>query len=390
MSALGQCLQRAQGELEQPQRRLPLHRGESFGGLGDGAGRGVAGIVTEEPLAVQVDPLDLADAVQRTAQLALGVTGELQVDVTEGFQPGAELRGGPAYPPGDRAQPAVSPGEQGDDPVRLAEFLHTQHHRVVAVELSAVPGHRVILPPRRSSGLHPGRISGSARGQRAESVQITAIRLLPGAGDVTVRADGGVDGVRIKRVVRYQGNQPQTTYEITGTELVLDTSCGNRCSVSYEVTAGEGGSVRGETGSGEVDLSRVGPVEVTVGAGDVRVAGAAGGVRVESGSGNIEVYDVTEPVVLRSGSGDITANRLEGEVDAEARSGNVTVELDRPASVRAHASSGNVDLTVPDGAYQVRSTVGSGTADVGVPHDPSATVVLDVATGSGDLAVTSR
>ncbi|MEU5554003.1 DUF4097 family beta strand repeat-containing protein [Micromonospora sp. NPDC047793] len=223
-----------------------------------------------------------------------------------------------------------------------------------------------------------------------ESTRITAIRLLPGAGDVVVRADGGVDGVRIKRVVRYQGNQPRTSYEITGTELVLDTSCGNRCSVSYEVTTGEGVSVRGETGSGEVDLSRVGTVEVTVGSGDVRVAGAAGPVRVESGSGNIEVYDVTEPVVLRSGSGSITANRLGGEVDAEARSGNVTVKLNRPASARAHASSGHVELTVPAGAYQVVSSVGSGSADLGVPHDPTAKLVLDVATGSGDLAVTSR
>ncbi|MFI7080889.1 DUF4097 family beta strand repeat-containing protein [Micromonospora sp. NPDC049903] len=223
-----------------------------------------------------------------------------------------------------------------------------------------------------------------------ESTRITAIRLLPGAGDVVVRADGGVDGVRIKRVVRYQGNQPRTSYEITGTELVLDTSCGNRCSVSYEVTTGEGVSVRGETGSGEVDLSRVGTVEVTVGSGDVRVAGAAGPVRVETGSGNIEVYDVTEPVVLRSGSGNITANRLGGEVDAEARSGNVTVELNRPAPARAHASSGHVELTVPAGSYQVFSTVGSGSADLGVPHDPTAELVLDVATGSGDLAVTSR
>ncbi|WP_432050756.1 DUF4097 family beta strand repeat-containing protein [Verrucosispora sp. NA02020] len=223
-----------------------------------------------------------------------------------------------------------------------------------------------------------------------ESTRVTAIRLLPGAGDVVVRADGGVDGVRIKRVVRYQGNQPRTSYEITGTELVLDTSCGNRCSVSYEITAGAGVSVRGETGSGEVDLSRVGTVEVTVGSGDVRVAGAAGPVRVESGSGNIEVYDVTEPVVLRSGSGSITANRLGGEVDAEARSGNVTVKLNRPASARAHASSGHVELTVPAGAYQVVSSVGSGSADLGVPHDPTAKLVLDVATGSGDLAVTSR
>ncbi|TCB96575.1 hypothetical protein E0H26_15705 [Micromonospora zingiberis] len=220
-----------------------------------------------------------------------------------------------------------------------------------------------------------------------EEVRITAIRLLPGAGDVVVRAEGGPDRVRIKRVVRYQGDQPGVTYEIKGTELVLDTSCGHRCSVSYEVTTGEGVRVQGETRSGNVDLTRVGQVEVRVGSGDVRVAGAAGTVRVETGSGEIEVYDVASPVVLRAGSGNISATRLGGEVDAQATSGNVTVELERPASARAHASSGNVELRVPDGAYQVRSQAGSGGVDLSVPNDPSAALVLDVRTGSGDITV---
>ncbi|GIJ78467.1 Putative adhesin [Micromonospora phaseoli] len=223
-----------------------------------------------------------------------------------------------------------------------------------------------------------------------ESARITAIRVLPGAGDVLVRADGSVDGVRIKRVVRYQGAEPGTTYEIKDTELVLDTSCGQRCSVSFEVTAGEGVSLRGETGSGNVDLSRVSTVDLKVGSGDVRVAEATGPVRVETGSGNIEVYDVSSPVVLRASSGDVTGTRLGGEVDAEAKSGNVTVELDRPASARVHASSGNVELTVPTGAYQVRSKAGSGDVELDVAHDPSAALVLDVRTGSGNITVTSR
>ncbi|PZG14660.1 hypothetical protein C1I95_21270 [Micromonospora craterilacus] len=223
-----------------------------------------------------------------------------------------------------------------------------------------------------------------------ESARITSIRVLPGSGDVVVRADGGADGVRVKRVVRYQGGQPGPTYEIKGAELVLDTSCGNRCSVSYEIITGEGVSVQGETGSGNIDLSRVGQVDVKVGSGDIRVASAAGPVRVETNSGNIEVYDVPTPVVLRAGSGDITATRLGGETDTQTRSGNVTVELDRPASARVHASSGDVDLTVPAGAYQVHSRAGSGLIEMGVQHDPSAALVIDVGTSSGSITVTSR
>jgi hypothetical protein len=42
----------------------------------------------------------------------------------------------------------VPAGQQGDDPVALAEFLHTQDDRVVAVELASISGgHVAILPP---------------------------------------------------------------------------------------------------------------------------------------------------------------------------------------------------------------------------------------------------
>ncbi|MDG4796156.1 DUF4097 family beta strand repeat-containing protein [Micromonospora sp. WMMD1082] len=223
-----------------------------------------------------------------------------------------------------------------------------------------------------------------------EAARITAIRVLPGSGDVVVRADGGVDGVRIKRVVRYQGDEPGTTYEIKDAELVLSTSCGHRCSVSYEVTAGEGVSVQGETRSGDIDLSRVGQVGLKLASGNIRVAGATGPVQVETASGNISVYDVASPITLRAASGNVTGTRLGGEVDAEAKSGNVTLELDRPASVRARAASGNVKLTVPDGAYQVRSEVGSGRTQLGVAHDASAELLLDLRTASGDITVTAQ
>ncbi|MBQ0896186.1 DUF4097 family beta strand repeat protein [Micromonospora sp. U56] len=223
-----------------------------------------------------------------------------------------------------------------------------------------------------------------------EAVRISTVTVRPGAGDVVVRATGPATEVRIKRVLRYQGDQPRTTYEVRGDELVLDAECGPRCSVSYEVTAPEGVRVRGETGSGNVELSRVGVVELALGSGNIRVAGATGPVRAATGSGNIEVEDVAAPVELRASSGDITGLRLRGQVNAEAESGNVTIELDEPASARAHASSGDVEVLVPAGRYRVRSSTGSGDSDLGVPNDPGASLVLDLSTGSGNVRVSQR
>ncbi|MET7964453.1 DUF4097 family beta strand repeat-containing protein [Micromonospora zamorensis] len=223
-----------------------------------------------------------------------------------------------------------------------------------------------------------------------EAVKITTIRVLPGAGDVIVRGTATAAEARIKRVVRYQGGEPKARYEIKGSELVLDTDCGDRCSVSYEVAVPEGVALQGESGSGDVELSRVGAVDLRLGSGDVRVTGASGTVGVETGSGNIEVSEASGTIRLRAGSGDITARRLGGAADAEAGSGNVIVELDKPASARAHASSGDVTMLVPAGSYQVRSSTGSGDARITVTHDPAATDVLDGSAGSGDVTISQR
>ncbi|MBY8875178.1 DUF4097 domain-containing protein [Micromonospora sp. PLK6-60] len=223
-----------------------------------------------------------------------------------------------------------------------------------------------------------------------ESARVDRVAVRPGSGDVVLRGTGRAGEVRVKRTVRYQGDQPAETWRIDGTELVLDADCGRRCSVSYEVTVPKGVEVRGETGSGDVEFSDTGPVEFRLGSGDVQVRGAGGAVRVETGSGNIEVTDVAGPVRLRASSGNITGSRLAGAVDAEASSGNVTLDVTASVPTRAHAASGDVQVVVPAGRYRVRSSTGSGDADLGIADDPGASVLLDVSAGSGNVTLTAR
>ncbi|GGM15938.1 MULTISPECIES: DUF4097 family beta strand repeat-containing protein [Micromonospora] len=225
-----------------------------------------------------------------------------------------------------------------------------------------------------------------------ESARITGITVLRGAGDVTVRATDATTGVRIKRILRYQGaNQPDTSYQIRGGELVLDTDCGNRCSLSYEVTAPVGVTVQGELEAGQLDLSRVGPVEITLGAGDVRISESNGPVRARTDAGDIEVDRITGPVFLRSGAGDVTGKALgTGAVDVVTEVGDISVSLDQVASARAHSETGSVTLSVPDGRYQVRHQGEPDEGDIEVPHDPGATAVLDVRVDNGQLKITRR
>ncbi|MET8084783.1 DUF4097 family beta strand repeat-containing protein [Micromonospora sp. NPDC005237] len=223
-----------------------------------------------------------------------------------------------------------------------------------------------------------------------EAVKISTIRVQGGSGDVIVRGGGAAGEARIKRVVRYQGGEPKARYEIKDSELVLDTDCGDRCSVSYEVTVPGGVTVQGESGSGDVELTRVGAVKLRLGSGDVRISDVAGAIDVETGSGNIELSEARSAVRLRAGSGDITARRVGGTTDAEAGSGNVVVELETAASARLHASSGDVSLVVPAGSYRVRSNTGSGDARITVTDDPAASLVLDGSAGSGDVSISQR
>lgn len=223
-----------------------------------------------------------------------------------------------------------------------------------------------------------------------EAVKVTRITILPGSGDVTVRT-GPVPDTQIKRVVRYQGGEPQTKYRLEGDELFLDTDCGRQCSVSFEVLAPEGVAVVGENGSGDIELTRVGMVDLLVGSGNIQIRGTTAGVRAETGSGDVHVTDVAGTVRLRAGSGNITGRGLRAaDVNAETGSGDIRLTLETAASVRAHAGSGSVEVSVPAGAYRVRSHTGSGDATVGVPDDPTAKLLLDVSAESGDLTLNRR
>lgn len=224
---------------------------------------------------------------------------------------------------------------------------------------------------------------------QTENVKITKITVSPGAGDVVV-STRAVENVQIKRVVRYRGAQPGDMYRLDGTELRIDTACGSTCRVSYEIIAPTGVSVSGENGSGDISLSDVGDVDMKVGSGDITLAGATGAVRAQTGSGDIELRRIDKTATVRAGSGSVTGDQLGGAVDATTGSGDITLAMRTAGSVNAHASSGSITLTVPDGSYRIQVRSSSGTTSSTIRSDPAAAHLLQAETGSGDITVTSR
>jgi len=220
-----------------------------------------------------------------------------------------------------------------------------------------------------------------------EKAKITDIVLSGGSGDVKVTT-APVDQTTIRRVIRRTTN-PGQSYKLTGTTLSLDTSCGINCSVSYEIQAPPGVKVRGSLDSGNVQLAGVADTTVTVSSGDVMISDATGPVRVQATSGDIEVLRSHGTVSAIATSGDIRAIDPQGAVDVRATSGDVQIHLTAPNSITADVTSGDVDISVPPGNYDIvnRPNPGGDTSIRGLTSDPSSKNVLDVKADSGDVNI---
>src|SRR4051812_32143858 len=213
-----------------------------------------------------------------------------------------------------------------------------------------------------------------------EKAKITDIVLSGGSGDVTITT-AAVDQTTIKRVIRRTTN-PGESYHLTGTTLSLDTSCGAGCSVSYQIQTPPGVNVRGELRSGDIQLNGVGTTDVRVSSGNVVIDNATGPVRAAATSGDIQVLHARSTVNVQATSGDIRTIDPGGAVDARATSGDVQIHLATPNSVTVAVTSGDINLSVPPGAYHVITRSHSGDRGLhNLVDDPSAKNVLDVKAG---------
>lgn len=233
--------------------------------------------------------------------------------------------------------------------------------------------------------------------QRITKVQVD------GAGDLRVRVG---DTASVHRVVHYAENDPgKATWRVQGDTLVLEDCHHADCSVDYDVVVPQGTTITGEVGSGSVDLDGLADVNFQAHSGDATIRDVSGSVNIAANSGSVTVENVAGAVAVSADSGDVhltnlaaavtasaSSGRVEGSglggpVKLEADSGAISVRMAAVQDVTAHAGSGAVDVTVPQGSYRVRTDTGSGDVDSGVPDDGAGQHVLDLRSGSGDISV---
>jgi DUF4097 and DUF4098 domain-containing protein YvlB len=219
-----------------------------------------------------------------------------------------------------------------------------------------------------------------------EKVKVTEIKIDGRSGNVMVKT-AAIAETRINRIIQHSSD-PGPSYHVDGTVLTVRTDCGPDCRASYDITAPEGVKVTGTLASGDVGLTQIGSADVTVTSGNIIVQGATGDVRAVSTSGDLNVTQVAGKTTLEATSGNARALDVRGPVQALVRSGDVTVHLRTQASVKAETTSGDMDVTVPPGSYNVDVHARSGDEQiVGLVNDPASKFTLDLSAISGDVMV---
>lgn len=113
-----------------------------------------------------------------------------------------------------------------------------------------------------------------------------------------------------------------------------------------------------DTAMGDIDLDRVGRIQVRTSMGDVRVGSASGSAQLRTSAGSIEVGQAGADVMARTAAGDVRVDDGRGELHLSTSAGDVRVE--RAASaVSARTSAGDIRLqSVRAGSVTAECTYG--------------------------------
>ncbi|MFG3052740.1 DUF4097 domain-containing protein [Kitasatospora sp. NPDC048239] len=224
------------------------------------------------------------------------------------------------------------------------------------------------------AGIAAGGLSACTPGTNAQddaevSEKITSVRLDSSSGGVTINGREGAGRISVHRSIDYQDDRPGTTTRVENGVLVLG-GCGQHCSVNYTLEVPAGLPVDGQTSSGAVSLTRVGPVKVTTHSGGITLDGVAG------------------PVEVQTTNGAIRGTGLNGDrIQAQTSNGQIDLTPAKAQDVRAKTSNGAISLTVPAATYKVAAQTSNGRKEIGVTNDPAGRYQLDLTTSNGRITV---
>ena len=149
-----------------------------------------------------------------------------------------------------------------------------------------------------------------------------------------------IKGPRQRNVgLRKIGSVDVTVELPAGSRIEADTGAGALRSM------GQLGKCRVKMGAGNVELERVGPLDLRTGAGAITVEHVAGHADISTGSGRLRVSQIDGSAVIKNSNGETWVGDITGDLRVDA--GNGTISVDH-AAADVTASSGNGEVRVDD------------------------------------------
>lgn len=226
-------------------------------------------------------------------------------------------------------------------------------------------------------------------------------------GTIHVRARKRVRGTSEERAKRLLENV-EVRMEQEGDEVTLkphlyeqdrgwaDLFRGGRVAVDFEITVPREIRIEAHTVSGDLELAGTrGPLDVQSVSGDVRLEDVQGPLRLKTVSGDGSLTDYAGQLIANTVSGDLTFERvrLHGS-EIVTVSGEVSIdgELDKAREHRLKTISGDVDLRLTGGSYDIRFSSMSGDLDSDMSGEINVTGRRDkhVVIGAAETKVTVK
>jgi len=183
---------------------------------------------------------------------------------------------------------------------------------------------------------------------------VDAVDITLGVGDLTVQAEPG----NVVLEAELGGlSDSELDYEVVDRELVVDASCGDQALCG-----------------GQLDVTMP----------------ARTGLTARVGTGSVDVDGLSGPLFLTCNAGSIDGRALASDqATVEVDVGDVGLRFrQRPTDLAATVATGNVTITVPSGAYDLRLEADRGSIDTrGVSADPAASEVISVSVGTGNIDI---
>lgn len=200
----------------------------------------------------------------------------------------------------------------------------------------------------------------------------TRVIVTTGAGDVVIQRTTRTPEWSAQ--ASYSGEKPDFAPRVVNGELIVDEACDglSSCSVDYVLSVPEGTEVVARTGSG-----------------DVTIVSISAAVDVTTVSGVVFLNTVKGTIAVETDSGDILGTKLEAaRATFKSNTGNVDVAFELIiADLIVDTGTGNVTAQLAGGPYNLDASTGSGSVDFKIDDDDTATNMIVLKTGSGDLIV---